>query len=419
MLDILLCAVSLLIAVSVASALSLTGDPDPLAAEVAVQILLTAIIFGLLLSAQEEGRLPKAWVLFVEISSLGIGVGLIGEATALYLGVQPLSLEILIGGQLLAAALLTARRRIPWLQPPPPSPYLVFVGFEPEVRLLLPTVAPRLLGILDDAPPSDCATATDVRYLGHAEQAIHPLPEWRTLVVSPRALRSLEDPTALMNARRQGVAVKDLAAFYEQTLLRVCSGLLRPVDFLFSRGTFMASRHAMAAQAVYNNLIGLTLLILIFPVLFLTAVAVALLSGRGPVFEVIECAGFQGIPFQLLRFRTRRWDSAGGMTPIGSLLTRLRLVNLPMFINVVRGELALFGPRSIRVEFHERLCQLIPFYFHRSSVKPGIFGWSQLNLSQQEVVDEVLRLEYDFYYIRKVSPSLDLQVFLQTIFRAR
>ena len=98
------------------------------------------------------------------------------------------------------------------------------------------------------------------------------------------------------------------------------------------------------------------------------------------------------------------------------MICRLHLVNMPQLINVVRGEMALFGPPPVRTRFAERLRQLLPIYSQRFAVKPGILGWSQVNLrSCEPAPDETLRLEYDLYYVKQESPSLDLDIFVRTI----
>jgi lipopolysaccharide/colanic/teichoic acid biosynthesis glycosyltransferase len=94
-------------------------------------------------------------------------------------------------------------------------------------------------------------------------------------------------------------------------------------------------------------------------------------------------------------------------------------VDLPQLINVVRGEMALFGPPPVRKEFAHRFAELIPVYDHRFIVKPGMMGWSQVNLDRgPRSTDEFLRLEYDLYYIREESPSLDLDILFRTTFRS-
>ena len=104
---------------------------------------------------------------------------------------------------------------------------------------------------------------------------------------------------------------------------------------------------------------------------------------------------------------------------MGRLLTGLHLVNLPQLINVVRGEMGLFGPAPVRREFADRLCQLIPAYAHRFAVKPGLLGWAQANLRGAGAPDDAVSLGYDLYYAKQQSPSFDIAILLRTLFRGR
>jgi lipopolysaccharide/colanic/teichoic acid biosynthesis glycosyltransferase len=155
---------------------------------------------------------------------------------------------------------------------------------------------------------------------------------------------------------------------------------------------------------------------LLAPLLIIVSLAVAVFSGPGPVLERIECAGFRYIPFGLLRFRTRPLDGSDAMTRVGRILSRLRLVNLPQLINVVRGEMALVGPHPVRREFAYYLTDLMPFYSHRFSVKPGILGWAQMHVPKTIMpASECLRIEYDLYYIKEGSPWLDAQILISIL----
>jgi len=79
--------------------------------------------------------------------------------------------------------------------------------------------------------------------------------------------------------------------------------------------------------------------------------------------------------------------------------------------------MTLIGPPPVRAEFARRLFDLIPVYGHRFTVRPGILGWSQANLRHIAVPDERLRLEYDLYYVKQGSPSMDLDIAIRTLFR--
>jgi lipopolysaccharide/colanic/teichoic acid biosynthesis glycosyltransferase len=94
----------------------------------------------------------------------------------------------------------------------------------------------------------------------------------------------------------------------------------------------------------------------------------------------------------------------------------LRLDELPQFFNVLRGEMSLVGPRPERPEFVDILAERIPFYRQRLSVRPGITGWAQINHKYGDTMEDAGRkLEYDLYYIKHLSPSLDAYILFNTL----
>ena len=102
-------------------------------------------------------------------------------------------------------------------------------------------------------------------------------------------------------------------------------------------------------------------------------------------------------------------------TSIGKLVRRFRLDALPELFNVLRGEMSVVGPLADRPDFANRLNQLIPFYQQRHIVKPGMTGWAQITKQTSGLVNEVMhKLECDLYYIKNLSPSLDLFVLLRS-----
>ncbi len=191
---------------------------------------------------------------------------------------------------------------------------------------------------------------------------------------------------------------------------------LRLVDLLLSSTLRGDPAAPLAIQSVYTSLIGLALLLALSPFMLIAAIAVMLFAGPGPVFESCECAGFQYIPFRLLRFRTTRLDGTGTMTSAGRLIARLHLTNLPLLLNVVRGDMALVGPRPVRSEFASYLTEVMPFYAHRFSVRPGIFGWAQMHAPKGPTpADECRQIEYDLYYIKAASLWLDAEIMLESV----
>ena len=293
---------------------------------------------------------------------------------------------------------------------------ILLLGYDVVAEALAEPLASRIVGVLEDSPervPAGLPVLGDFTQVGAAVAAHRPV----SILIDDPACVSAISPRQLLALRYSGVAIEDGPALFEDLLQRVCWQRLDPLDLVVS-SRMRINRSAMALQAVYTNLIGLALLLSLSPVLLVTAILVAMATRRAPL-ESIECPGFQRIPFHLLRFRTRRLD--GELSWAGHALNKLHLVNLPQLINVVRGEMALFGPPPVRQEFADRLGQLLAAYPHRFAVKPGIIGWSQANLrypsSSGPVPDESLRLSYDLYYAKQESPSLDLDIFMRTVFR--
>jgi lipopolysaccharide/colanic/teichoic acid biosynthesis glycosyltransferase len=103
------------------------------------------------------------------------------------------------------------------------------------------------------------------------------------------------------------------------------------------------------------------------------------------------------------------------ITKVGWFLRKTHLDEWPNFINVLRGEMSLVGPRAERSELVENLQEKIPFYRARLLVKPGITGWAQVNFGYAATVeDTAIKLEYDLYYIKHRNLMMDLVILLRT-----
>jgi exopolysaccharide biosynthesis polyprenyl glycosylphosphotransferase len=185
--------------------------------------------------------------------------------------------------------------------------------------------------------------------------------------------------------------------------------------------------HAITVQNFYSLLIGVIGLIATLPLMLLTAILVRL-SSRGPILYRQRRVGLNGELFTLYKFRSMYadaeartgavWAKVGDprITPVGRWLRKLRLDELPQFWNVVRGQMAIVGPRPERPEFVELLTQQIPYYRQRLAVKPGITGWAQINHKYGDTaLDAMIKLEYDLYYIKHVAPMLDFYIIFHTV----
>jgi len=357
------------------------------------------------------------WIGFIECFCLGTGVTLLLHAVLTYaFYIRRTPFLIAVGG-LLAAALLTLRVRATVERERSRERFLL-IGFDSIARSIFRLLREPLIGVITGQPAllpagTPClGDPSDVEGLLEQYQPTH-------IVVSMTDWARRISPSLLLSCRLSGVVVEESPAVYERLFQRVCCTRLQPVDLLLSSALRGDSR-TMAIQSVYTNLIGLTLLLALSPVMLIAAIAIGFFSGPGPVFVSLECAGFQYIPFRLLRFRTTRLDGTATMTSVGRIISRLRLANLPQLLNVVRGDMALVGPLPVRSEFAHYLTEVMPFHSHRFSVKPGIVGWAQLHAPKKgQPADECSRIEYDLFYIKEGSLWMDAEIMLQSLLPGR
>ena len=253
--------------------------------------------------------------------------------------------------------------------------------------------------------------------LAEATESLRP----QRIVVATQDRRGELPVENLMNLVRQGIRVEEAATTYESICGRVSSRELSASQIIF-RNELASRPGSLALQSIYTNLVGITGFVLALPVLILSALAVKLTS-RGPVFEPDVRVGQHGIPFSLNKFRCHRirgdqvcTSLEERLTPVGRLLRKLHIVNLPRVINLLRGEITLVGPQPERPEFVEELSRYFAYYRQRHSVKPGITGWSQINTEQGgETTDTLSQLEYDLYYTKHISLALDAYILLHGI----
>jgi lipopolysaccharide/colanic/teichoic acid biosynthesis glycosyltransferase len=182
-------------------------------------------------------------------------------------------------------------------------------------------------------------------------------------------------------------------------------------------------------KGAVGRLIGLLLLAGGAPIILLTMLVVRLTS-RGPAIFRQARVGLNGRIFVMYKIRTMRLDaeSATGpvwaqkndprVTPVGRWIRRLHLDEFPQLINVIKGEMALIGPRPERPEFTQKLAIAIPGYLDRLLVRPGVTGLAQINLPPDTDLDSVRRkLVLDLVYVREASLWLDLRIFACTCAR--
>jgi lipopolysaccharide/colanic/teichoic acid biosynthesis glycosyltransferase len=104
------------------------------------------------------------------------------------------------------------------------------------------------------------------------------------------------------------------------------------------------------------------------------------------------------------------------VTKVGRIIRKIRFDELPQFFNVLRGEMSIVGPRPERPEFVDELSAKIPYYRQRHAVRPGITGWAQINYKYGDTLeDTITKLEYDLFYIKNMSITLDTYIIFHTV----
>jgi sugar transferase (PEP-CTERM system associated) len=246
------------------------------------------------------------------------------------------------------------------------------------------------------------------------------------IVVGMTERRTRMPVSDLLELRFAGHIIEEAASTYEKVCGRVCLKELRPSQLIYS-GELGPRRSSMFYQTVSNLALAAVGIVVAAPLMLLTALAVRLTSA-GPVLYRQVRVGLDGIPFTLFKFRSMRADAEAEtgavwaikddprVTPLGRILRKLRIDEIPQLFNVLRGEMSMVGPRPERPEMVESLSEKILYYRHRHCVRPGITGWAQVNYKYGDTLEDVIRkLEYDLYYIKNMSLSLDSYIIFLTI----
>jgi exopolysaccharide biosynthesis polyprenyl glycosylphosphotransferase len=231
----------------------------------------------------------------------------------------------------------------------------------------------------------------------------------------------------LIKLLEEGFPINEYTQVYEELAQRI------PVQFVgkdfykyfpFSRNN--QNKLYLFFHRLFDILISL--LGVLFGVVFLPLVLLGnLLGNRGPLFYTQERIGKNGKIFKIIKFRTMiknaeksgaTWAKKGDVrvTPFGKFLRHSRLDEMPQFLNILKGEMSLIGPRPERPFFVRELSKLLPFYETRHIVKPGLTGWAQVKTRYASSIDDsLLKLQYDLYYIKHRGFFLDVNILIKTL----
>jgi Undecaprenyl-phosphate glucose phosphotransferase len=229
------------------------------------------------------------------------------------------------------------------------------------------------------------------------------------------ALEKLCVPTRVVIDLGEGVGIRD----------RLID--LGGIHMLDLRPTLAETGPYLFQKRAFDMALSVIILLITAPIFLLIALAVKV-SSRGPVFFSQERVGLNGRVFRMLKFRTMRvgsreegdtrWtcDNDPRRTAVGIFLRKTNLDELPQFLNVLRGDMSIVGPRPERAHFVERFLEEIDRYNFRHTFKVGITGWAQVNGWRGDT-SIAKRVEYDLYYLRNWSLTFDLQIITMTLLR--
>jgi len=231
----------------------------------------------------------------------------------------------------------------------------------------------------------------------------------------------------LIQLFEEGVNIKSFERYYEEVTGRV------PTEYLdynfYKRINFSKNSHNqfyLFSQRLIDiviSILGLLFFIIISPLLILGN----LIGNRGPYFYTQDRVGFKGKIFKIYKLRSmiKNAEKDGAVwakkndsriTSFGKFLRNTRIDEFPQFINILKGEMSLIGPRPERPEFVNDLKESIPFYAIRHVILPGLTGWAQVNYPYANTIEEQQRkLRYDLYYIKERGSFLDFKILIKTI----
>ncbi|MEO7283527.1 MAG: sugar transferase [Gelidibacter sp.] len=233
--------------------------------------------------------------------------------------------------------------------------------------------------------------------------------------------------TDLMTLLERGFTIREYTQVYEEITHRV------PIHFIgkdFYKYFPFSRSNQNTLYLFFHRLfdIGFSIVGIICGTLILPFILIGnLLGNRGPLFYRQERVGKNGKVFKIVKLRSMiinaetngaKWAQVDDVriTKFGKFLRRSRIDEIPQFLNIIKGEMSVIGPRPERPFFVNELSQVIPFYETRHIVKPGLTGWAQVKTRYGASVDEsLIKLQYDLFYIKHRSVFLDLNIMVKTL----
>jgi len=308
-----------------------------------------------------------------------------------------------VGWLVLATGHRAIRRHRPWIE-----------------RIGVITNEKKLADDLNDADHAHVEWVLDPAFDGPID-----LPERDlTLAVDLRAVLSERVAQYLSSCDVAGYTIRPFSRIYEEHTGRV--PLVHVAEGWEISAPLLEVAYWLPGKRFFDVVLTLLTSVLWVPLALVVALYVKLADPGFSIFRQ-ERVGLNSDSFTMFKFRTMGLDAekdgpqfAKEQDPRlikgGSFLRRSRLDEIPQLWNVLKGDMTLVGPRAEQIVFVEQFRREIPFYDHRHMVRPGLTGWAQVNYGYaDDQAETVEKLTYDLYYLKHMSPVMDLRIFSKSI----
>jgi exopolysaccharide biosynthesis polyprenyl glycosylphosphotransferase len=231
----------------------------------------------------------------------------------------------------------------------------------------------------------------------------------------------------LLHLLESGVTIREYTQVFESKTLRIAvQYIARDFHRFFPFSRSNQNHLYLSIVRLFEiglSLLGIAIGLVLVPIIFIGNV----FWNRGELFYTQKRVGKDGVAFEIIKFRTMVKNAEtkravfttpndSRVTKFGKFLRKTRIDEFPQFINILKGDMALIGPRPERPYFVNKIAKVMPFYETRHIIKPGLTGWAQVNYSYGEKMeDSLVKLQYDLYYIKHRSIYLDLSITFKTI----
>ncbi len=307
----------------------------------------------------------------------------------------------------------------------------LIVGFNERAKSFLrqiqnvPDVGYKVCGFLNGAVDDEYLGVKVISGLDGLEEVVRKLAI-RETILAPAPNEREQVPIIISRLANLRVGIKILPDLTDTLYGQVRTAQVRGVP-LIEVFPDILSPWERSLKRFLDIIVSLCVLVIGFPFLALIALAIRL-DSKGPILYVQKRVGRGGQIFTLYKFRSMVQDAEAKTGPVwagkndpritrvGRVLRKLHLDEIPQFINVLKGDMSLVGPRPERPSFVDEFRTAIPLYERRLNVKPGITGWAQVKHKYDESLTDVIdKLRYDLFYLENMSLALDLKIIFSTM----